>query len=153
MPNTYTQLHIQIVFAVKGRQNLLPKKHKEELHKYITGITQKRNHKMLAINSLPDHIHIFVGLNPANSISDLVRDIKTNSSAYITEQKFVPQKFNWQEGYGAFSYSHSHIDAVVKYILNQEKHHRKKTFREEYLDFLHKFGIDYDEKFLFDWIE
>ena len=102
---------------------------------------------------MPDHIHIFVGLNPVNSISDLVRDIKTNSSSFITQQKFVSQKFNWQKGYGAFSYSHSHIDAVVKYILNQEEHHRKQTFREEYLDFLRKFEIEYNEKFLFDWIE
>ncbi|MES2619397.1 MAG: IS200/IS605 family transposase [Bacteroidota bacterium] len=152
MPHTYTQLYIQIVFAVQGRQNLISQQHKEELHKYITGIVQKRNHKMLAINSMPDHTHIFVGLKPTQSISDLVRDIKTNSSSFITEKKFVRGKFNWQEGYGAFSYSHSHIDAVVKYILNQEEHHRKKTFREEYIDFLKKFNVEYDEKYLFEWI-
>ncbi len=153
MPNTYTQLYIQIVFAVQGRQNLIPKQHKEELHKYITGIVQKRNHKLIAINSMPDHAHIFVGLNPAQSISDLVRDIKTNSSSFITEKKFVHQKFNWQEGYGAFTYSHSQIDAVVKYILNQEEHHKKETFREEYIHFLKKFNVEYDEKYLFSWIE
>ena len=153
MANTYTQLYIQIVFAVKGRQNLIPKSRKEELHKYITGIVQKRKHKMLAINSMPDHIHIFVGLHPEQSISDLVRDIKTNSSSFITENNFVNQKFNWQQGYGAFSYAQSQIDAVVKYILNQEVHHRKKSFKEEYLEFLQKFAIEYDERYLFDWID
>ncbi len=153
MPNTYTQLYIQIVFAVEGRQNLIPKQHKEELHKYITGIVQKRNHKMIAINSMPNHAHIFVGLKPTQSISDLVRDIKTNSSSFITEKKFVRGKFSWQEGFGAFSYSHSQVDAVVKYILEQETHHKKDTFREEYIRFLKKFNVEYDEKYLFDWIE
>jgi len=153
MSNTYTQLYIQLVFAVHGRQNLLPKQYKEELHKYITGIVQKRNYKMLAINFMPDHAHIFVGLNPTLSISDLVRDIKTNSSTFITEKKIVPDKFKWQEGYGAFSYSQSQVDAVVKYVLNQEEHHRKKTFREEYIDFLKKFNVEYDERYLFEWIE
>jgi REP element-mobilizing transposase RayT len=153
MPNKYTQLYIQMVFAVQGRQSLIPKQHKEEIHKYITGITQKRDHKMLAINSMPDHIHIFIGLNPAQSISDLVRDIKSNSSAFIADKKLAKGKFSWQEGYGAFSYAHSQIDSVVKYILNQEEHHEKKTFKEEYFDFLKKFEIDYEEKYLFEWIE
>lgn len=153
MANTYTQLHIQLVFAVKGRENLIPQKHKEELHKYITGIVQSRVNKMLAINAMPDHIHIFLGLNPANSISDLVRDIKTNSSTFITQQKLTPHKFNWQEGYGAFSYAQSQVDAVIQYVLNQEQHHKKQTFKEEYLQFLNKFEIEYDEKYLFDWIE
>lgn len=153
MANTFTQLYIQLVFAVQGRQNLIAKQHKEELHKYVTGIVQKRNHKMLAINCMPDHIHIFIGMKPVQSISDLVRDIKTNSSAFITDKKIVKGKFNWQEGYGAFSYSHSHIDAVVKYVLNQEAHHRKKTFKEEYLEFLQKFDIANDPKYLFEWIE
>jgi REP element-mobilizing transposase RayT len=153
MPNKYTQLYIQMVFAVQGRQSLIPKQHKEEIHKYITGITQKRDHKMLAINSMPDHIHIFIGLNPAQSISDLVRDIKSNSSAFIADKKLAKGKFSWQEGYGAFSYAHSQIDSVVKYILNQEEHHEKKTLKEEYFDFLKKFEIDYEEKYLFEWIE
>ena len=108
---------------------------------------------MLAINCMPDHIHIFLGMKPVQSISDLVRDIKTNSSTFITGKKMVKGKFNWQEGYGAFSYSHSHIDSVVKYVLNQEAHHRKKTFKEEYLEFLQKFDIAYDPKYLFEWIE
>jgi REP element-mobilizing transposase RayT len=153
MANTFTQLYIQVVFAVQGRQNLISKQHKEELHKYITGIVQKRNHKMLAVNCMPDHTHIFIGIKPVQSISDLVRDIKTNSSTFITDKKIVKSKFNWQEGYGAFSYSHSHIDSVVKYVLNQEEHHRKKTFKEEYLEFLQKFDIEYDPKYLFEWIE
>ena len=131
MANTFTQLYIQLVFAVQDRANLIPKNHKEELHRYITGIVQDRNHKMLAINCMPGHTHIFIGLKPTQSISDLMRDIKTNSSTFISNKKFVKGKFNWQQGYGAFSYSHSHIDAVVKYILNQEEHHKKKTFKEE----------------------
>ena len=153
MSNTFTQLYIQFVFAVQGRANLIPKSHKEDLHRYIAGIIKERSHKLLAINSMPDHIHIFVGLKPNQSISDLVRDIKTNSSAFISDKKFVKSKFHWQEGYGAFSYSHSHIDAVVKYILKQEEHHQTKTFKEEYLAFLKKFDVQYDEKYLFEWIE
>jgi REP element-mobilizing transposase RayT len=153
MANTFTQLYIQLVFAVQGRANLIPKAHKEELHRYITGIVQDRNHKMLAINCMPDHTHIFIGLKPTQSISDLMRDIKTNSSTFITNKKFVKSKFNWQEGYGAFSYSRSHINAVVKYIANQEEHHSTRTFKQEYLSFLKKFAIEYDEKYLFEWIE
>lgn len=153
MANTFTQLYIQFVFAVQGRTNLIPKSHKEELHRYITGIVQDRNHKMLSINCMPDHTHIFIGMKPTQSISDLMRDIKTNSSTFITNKKFVKGKFNWQEGYGAFSYSHSHIDMVAKYVRNQEEHHRTKTFREEYLSFLKKFEIEYDVKYLFEWIE
>jgi len=153
MPNTYTQLYTQFVFAVKGRQNLISKKHKEELHKYITGIVQKRNHKMIAINCMPDHAHIFVGMNPAQSISDLARDIKSNSSTLITDKKLVSGKFYWQEGFGAFSYSHSHIGNVARYIENQEEHHRAVTFKEEYLMFLKKFNVEYKEQYLFEWIE
>ena len=153
MANTFTQLHIQFVFAVQGRMNLIPKAHKDEIHKYISGVVTERKCKMLAINSMPDHIHIFIGLHPSQSISDLVRDIKTNSSSFITGKKMVKGKFNWQEGYGAFSYSHSHINTVVRYILNQEEHHQIKSFKEEYLAFLQKFEIKYDEKYLFEWIE
>jgi len=133
--------------------NLIPKERKDELHKYITGIVQKREHKMLAINCMPDHTHIFVGMKPTQSISDLMRDIKTNSSTFITSEKIVKGKFNWQGGYGAFSYSHSHIDEVVKYVLNQEEHHSTRTFKQEYLSFLKKFEIEYDERYLFEWIE
>ncbi len=153
MANTYTQIYIHVVFAVQGRQNLIPKEHKEELHKYITGIVQNKGQKLIAINSMPDHVHIFMGMKPTIVLSDLVRDIKNNSSTFINEKKWVRGKFNWQKGFGAFSYGHSQIDAVVKYIQNQEEHHEKKTFREEYLEMLQKFAVEYDEKYLFDWID
>ena len=153
MPNTYSQIYIQIVFAVKGRQNLIDKSHREELHKFITGIAQKRGQKLLSIFAMPDHVHLFIGLQPNCSISDLVRDIKAGSSKFINDSKWINGKFNWQEGFGAFSYSRSHIDNVVKYILNQEEHHKKKTFKEEYLDFLKKFEIEYEERYLFDFID
>jgi len=153
MANTYTQIYLHVVFAVEGRQNLIPKRHKEELHKYITGIIKNKKQKLIAINSLPDHIHIFVGMKPNIALSDLVRDIKNNSSSFIDKKRWVRGKFNWQEGFGAFSYGHSQIDRVVRYIQNQEKHHAKKTFKEEYLQMLEKFQVKYDEKFLFDWID
>ncbi len=153
MPNTYSQIYIQIVFAVKGRESLISNIHREELHKYITGIVQNRGQKMLSIFCMPDHVHLLIGLKPSISISDLVRDIKAGSSNFINQQHWVKGKFNWQEGFGAFSYSKSQIDTVIKYILSQEEHHKKTTFREEYFDFLKKFEIDYDEKYLFEWIE
>jgi len=133
MPNTYSQIYIQIVFAVQGRKNLIPKQHREELHKYITGIVQKREHKMLSVFCMPDHIHLLVGLKPFMAISDLARDIKVGSSNFINDKKWIQGKFNWQEGYGAFSSSRSQIDDAIKYILNQEDHHRGKTFRDEYI--------------------
>jgi REP element-mobilizing transposase RayT len=141
------------VFAVQGRQNLIPKEHKEELHKYITGIVQNKGQKLIAINSMPDHAHVFIGMKPNIALSDLVRDIKNNSSGFINEKKWVRGRFNWQKGFGAFSHSHSQIDAVAKYILNQEKHHAKRTFKEEYLEMLKNFAVEYDEKYLFEWIE
>jgi putative transposase len=153
MPNTYSQIYIQIVFAVKGRQNLIATHNREELHKYITGIVQNREQKMLSIFAMPDHTHLLVGLKPSIAISDLVRDIKAGSSNFINEKRWIQGKFNWQEGFGAFSYSKSQIDSVIKYILNQEEHHRKVTFKEEYLEFLKKFEIEYDERYLFEWIE
>ena len=153
MANTYTQIYIQIVFAVKGRQNLISKENREELHKFITGIVSNRNQKLFAVFAMPDHVHILVSMSPVISISDLVRDIKAGSSKFINEKRWMNGKFNWQEGYGAFSYSKSSIDSVVKYILSQEEHHKKKTFKEEYFDFLQKFKIEYDPKYVFEWIE
>ena len=153
MPNTYSQIYIQIVFAVKGRQNLIAKENREELHKFITGIISNREQKLFAIFAMPDHVHILVSMKPNISISDLVRDIKAGSSKFINDNNWIRQKFNWQEGYGAFSYSKSSVDNVIKYILNQEEHHKKKSFRDEYLDFLEKFEIEYDPKYLFEWIE
>jgi len=152
MANTYTQIYIHVVFAVQGRQNLIPKEHKEELHKYITGIVQNKKQKLIAINCMPDHSHIFIGMKPSIALSDLVRDIKNNSSAFINEKKWVRGKFNWQEGFGAFSYGHSQIEVVVKYIQNQDDHHAQKTFKEEYLEMLKKFAVEYDEKYLFKWV-
>jgi putative transposase len=153
MPNTYSQIYIQIVFAVKGRENLIAERNREELHKFITGVIQKRDQKMLSIFCMPDHTHILVGLTSSIAISDLVRDIKTASSKFINDKKWVKGKFNWQEGYGAFSYSKSQIDNVAKYILNQKEHHKRKTFKEEYIEFLEKFEVDYEAKYLFEWIE
>ena len=153
MAGTYSQLYIQIVFAVKGRENLINNLWKDELHKYISGIIKGKNQKSIIVNGMPDHIHAFVGLRPSMSISDLVRDIKNNSSNFINEKKFIKGKFSWQEGFGAFSYSHSDIEKVYQYILNQEQHHKKINFKNEYLELLKKFEIEFDEKYLFEWIE
>ncbi len=153
MPNTYTQIYIQIVFTVKGRQNLISEMHREELQKFITGIITNRSQKMLAIYAMPDHIHILIGFKPNMSISDLVRDIKAGSSKFINDSKWINGKFNWQEGFGAFSYSKSHLDNVVKYILNQKEHHHKQSFKEEYFQLLKEYEIDFDERYLFEWIE
>lgn len=150
MPNTYSQLYIQIVFAVKGRQHFIRESFREELQKYIGGIITKKNQKLFAIYCMPDHVHILVSINPDCRISDLVRDIKANSSSFIKEKSNI-REFHWQEGYGAFSYSKSQIDNVVNYILNQPLHHKTKTFREEYVDFLKRFEIDYKEEFLFEF--
>lgn len=152
MSGTYSQIYIQIVFAVKGRENIINKTWENELFSYISGIITKKGHKSIIVNGASDHIHVFVGIKPSLPISDLVRDVKNNSSNFINEKKFVKGKFSWQEGYGAFSYSHSQIEQVYNYILNQEHHHSKKSFKEEYLDFLQKFGIEYNDKYLFEWI-
>lgn len=153
MANTYTQIYIHIVFAVKGRTNLIKTEHKEELYKYIAGIIRNKKQKLIAINGMPNHVHIFIGMKPSIALSDLVRDIKNNSTNFINDKRWVRDRFNWQEGFGAFSYGHSQIDSVVKYIQNQEKHHARKTFKEEYMNMLKKFNIDYKDKYLFDWID
>lgn len=151
--STYSQLYIQVVFAVKNRQALIKEDWEERLYQYITGIVQSKGQKMLAINGVSNHIHIFINIKPNCSIADLVREIKKSSNKFINENKFTPFKFQWQEGYGVFSYSHSHIDRVAKYVMNQKEHHRKKTFKEEYLEMLQKMNVDYDNKYLFDFIE
>ncbi len=151
MPGTYSQIYIQVVFAVKGRENLIANNWKNDLHKYIAGIIKGKDQKPIIVNGMPDHIHAFIGIKPSMRISDLVRDIKNNSTNFINDNKFVRGKFSWQEGYGVFSYSHSQINDVYNYIANQEEHHKKKSFREEYLELLKKFEIEYDEKYLFDW--
>ncbi|MEO7922226.1 MAG: IS200/IS605 family transposase [Chitinophagaceae bacterium] len=149
MANTYTQLHIQLVFAVKYRAALIQKSWKGELHKYITGIFQQNGHKMLQVNSMPDHIHIFIGLNPAQSISSIIQNVKAESSKWIKAKMFCVQPFAWQGGYGAFSYSKANVPQVIRYIQNQEVHHKKETFLEEYLRFLKDFDIEYNEQYVF----
>lgn len=153
MPNTYTQLIIQFVFAVKNRDSMINENIRSMVEKYIAGIITNNNHVLLAQYCMPNHCHILLGLNPIQSISDLAKDIKSNSSKWINENKLIPFKFNWQEGYGAFSYSKSHLNTVINYILKQKEHHKKKTFKEEYIEFLEKFNVEYNEKYLFRWIE
>ena len=143
MAGTFSQIYIQIVFAVKGRENLIDKSWKTELHKYIAGTIKGKEQKPIIVNGMADHIHAFVGLRPTMAISDLARDIKNNSSKFINEKGFVKGKFSWQEGYGAFSYSHSQIGNVYNYILNQEEHHKKKTFTQEVNEFMQKYGWAY----------
>jgi putative transposase len=153
MGNTYSKVYLQFIFTVKGRQNLIPQKNNNELQKYITGIIQNRNQKMLAINNMPDHVHLLVGFGTTMSMADFMEEVKAISSKFINEKAWIKGKFEWQRGYGVFSYSRSQIDNVIKYIMNQQEHHKKRTFKEEYIDFLKKFEVEYDEKYLFEWIE
>ncbi len=151
MANTYSQIYIQVVFAVKNRNALIHHSWDEKLFQYITGIIKNKGQKVIVINGVADHIHIFIGLKPNCNLSDLVREVKKASNMFINDNKLSKYKFSWQTGFGAFSYSKSHIDAVYKYIINQKNHHKKKAFKEEYLDFLKKYEIPYEEKYLFDW--
>jgi REP element-mobilizing transposase RayT len=153
MANTFSQIYIQIVFAVQGRQNLIASEWREELYKYITGIVKNHEQKLIAIGGVSDHIHILIGFKPNFEISKLVQEIKANSSRFINKKQFVKGKFVWQEGFGAFSYSRSQLDTVIRYIENQEKHHSKKSFKKEFIEFLEHFEVAYDEKYLFEWIE
>ncbi len=149
MANTYTQIHIQSVFAVKWRMRLIHHTWKDELYKYITGIVQAHDHKVLAINGMPDHVHLFFGMRPTQSLSGLMQDVKGSSSKWINEREFTRGKFAWQEGYGAFSYNKSQVNDVITYIQNQEVHHQKKKFIDEYNDLLKKFDVDFDERYIF----
>lgn len=153
MANTYTQPFVQVVYAVKGQQNAVPVHHCETLHKYTTAVVQNDGDKMLAVFYMPDHVHFLVGLNPEVSISQMVQDVKRATTNIINEQRLTPLHFTWQKGYGAFSYSKSQAPNVIRYVLNQEEHHRKQTFRREYLDVLEKSGIDYDEKYLLEFYD
>ncbi len=153
MPGTFSQIYIQVVFAVKGRDSLIDASWQEELYKYTSGIVKNKEQKMLAINGMPDHIHFLIGMRPSCCLSDLVREIKKSSNDFIKEKRFSKFKFQWQEGYGAFSYSHSSLDNVIGYIMNQKEHHKKQTFKDEYLSFLKKFGIEFKDEYLFEWIE
>ncbi|MGK2860829.1 MAG: IS200/IS605 family transposase [Chitinophagaceae bacterium] len=149
MANTYTQIHLQVIFAVKKRTGLIQKEWKDELYKYITGIIQAHDHKLLAINGMPDHLHVFFGMRPTQSLSDLMQDVKQDSSKWINQKKFIKEKFEWQGGFGAFSYSKSQASRVIAYVQNQEVHHRKITFLDEYKTFLEKFEVNYDERYIF----
>ncbi len=149
MANTYTQIHIQVVFAVKNRNALIHDNWKVELYKYMTAIIQNESHKVLAINGMPDHVHVLFGMRPVQSLSDLMKKLKGESSKWINQKGFCKHRFHWQEGYGAFSYSKSQLPAVIKYIRNQKEHHKQKTFMEEYVDFLKSFEINYDEQYIF----
>jgi REP element-mobilizing transposase RayT len=153
MANTYTQMYVQIVFSVQGRANIISERFRDELEKYICGIVSANKCKPIAIYCNPDHSHVFVGIHPTISVSKITEQIKSGSSNWINERKFIVGKFNWQDGYGAFTYSKSQVDNVVKYIQNQPEHHKKQTFREEYLLLLEKFEIVYDTKYLFEWYE
>ncbi|MBX9782590.1 MAG: IS200/IS605 family transposase [Chitinophagaceae bacterium] len=153
MANTYTQIYIQIVFAVKGREHFIKEPFREELQKYMTGIVQNKNQKLYSIYCMPDHTHLFVSMKPDVSISDLTRDVKSNSSSFLKEKKLVPETFSWQSGFGAFSYSKSQAKDVIHYIEHQPEHHKKKTFRQEYMEFLNKFEIDFKEEYLFEFYD
>lgn len=153
MPNTYTQLHIQLVFAVKYRAALIQREWKERLHQYMTGIIQQNKHKMLQVNSMPDHIHVLIGLRPDQSISSLVQNVKSETTKWIKINNFCKAPFGWQEGFGAFSYSKTHVDDVIRYIQNQEIRHKKETFFDEYRKLLRAFEIEYDEKYIFKALE
>jgi REP element-mobilizing transposase RayT len=153
MANTYSQIYVHVIFAVEGRQNLIRPQHNDELQKYVTGIVSAQKQKLIAINNMPDHAHILLGLQPDKALSDLVGDIKSGSSAFIKRKRWVAGQFSWQEGFGAFSYSRSQLDTVIRYIQNQQKHHGKKTFREEYIQLLEKFGVAYDKRYIFKTVD
>ena len=149
MPNTYTQIHVQFIFAVKYRRALIDTLWKDELHKYITGIIQNKTHKMLQVNTMPDHLHMLIGFRPDENMSQLIQIVKSESTKWINDNNLTHQKFGWQDSFGAFSYSKSHVPDVIKYIQNQEQHHKKQTFLEEYIAFLKAFEIQFDERYIF----
>jgi REP element-mobilizing transposase RayT len=153
MANTFSQIYIQTVFAVSGRMSLITPTFKEDLYKYIAGIVRNQGQKLISINGMPDHVHILIGLKPSMALADLVRDIKADSTTYINKNRWVRGKFTWQEGYGAFSYGHSQLDTIISYIQNQEKHHSRRSFKNEYMGLLRKFDIAFEDKYVFDFVE
>ena len=153
MPDTYTQINIHVVFVVSKRENLLLPHFKPQLCEYLNGILKKRDHYPLAVNGYYDHVHVFFEMHPSQALSDIVRDLKSISSKWINDNKFLPGNFRWQDGYGGFSYSRSQRDGVIKYIMNQEEHHRKVTFREEYLKMLKSFDVEFKEQYLFEFFD
>lgn len=152
MANTFSQIYIQTVFAVENRQSLITPAFKADVYKYIAGIVRNQGQKLIAINGMPDHVHILIGLKPAMALADLVREIKSDSTNFINEQKLLRGRFNWQEGYGAFSYGHSQLNTVIRYIQNQEKHHHKHSFRSEYMTLLRKYDIAFEDKYVFKFL-
>jgi REP element-mobilizing transposase RayT len=153
MANTFSQIYIQTVFAVSSRQSLIKAEFKEELYKYVSGIVRNQGQKLIAINGMPDHVHILIGLRPSMALADLVQEIKADSTNFINKKRVIRGRFSWQEGYGAFSYGHSQLDTIIRYIQNQEKHHSRRSFKNEYLTLLRKFDIAFDAKYVFDFIE
>jgi len=149
MANTYTQIYIQVVFTAEGRQSLIEPKHNDELQKYITGIVSGQKQKLIAVNNMPDHLHTLIGLQPDLSLSELVRDVKAAASKFINDKRWMMGRFSWQEGFGAFSYSRSQLGDVIRYIENQQKHHSKQSFKDEYIELLEKFGVEYDQRYVF----
>src|SRR6266567_5173408 len=153
MANTFSQIYIQTVFAVSGRLSLIRNDFKEDVYKYITGIVRNQKQKLISINGMPDHVHILIGLRPVMALADLVEEIKKDSSNFINRKKWIRGRFSWQEGYGAFSYGHSQLDTIIRYIENQEQHHARRSFKNEYLAWLKKFEIPFEEKYIFQFIE
>ena len=153
MANTFSQIYIQTVFAVSSRQSLIKPAFQEDLFKYIAGIVRNQKQKLIAINGMPDHIHILIGLKPSMALADLVRDIKAESTTHINKNRWVHGRFSWQEGYGAFSYGHSQLNTIIRYVQNQEKHHERRSFKNEYFALLRKFDIAFEDKYVFDFIE
>ncbi|MFN5416576.1 MAG: IS200/IS605 family transposase [Flavobacteriia bacterium] len=153
MPNTYHQIFVQIIFAVRNRKRLIDQSWEEDLHKYITGIIQQKNQTLIAINGVEDHIHILINMKPTCCLSDLVREIKKSSTKYINENKYSQEAFHWQEGFGVFSYNARQVEMIKNYIFRQKEHHRQKSFKSEYVKLLEEFEVDYKEEYLFDWIK
>ena len=152
-PGTFTQIYIQLIFSPLYREALLHPPIRPDIFRYMSGIVTNLGHKSIIVNGMADHVHLFIGLNPKLSISETVKEVKRASSLFINQQKFFPGKFQWQSGYGGFSYSQSHIERVYQYILNQQEHHKKKSFREEYMGFLKKYNIEFENQYLFEFFD
>ena len=153
MANTYSQMYAQIIFSPKGRENLILPSFEERIYQYTTGVVRDKGQKLIAINGMPDHLHLFIGFKPNMAIADLVREVKTSTTKFINNNRFLPGRFAWQDGYGCFTYAHSQVDAVAQYVMNQKQHHRTKTFKEEYGALLHKFEVAYDDRYVFEYYE
>jgi REP element-mobilizing transposase RayT len=151
--STYSKIYIHVVFVVNGRQSLIQPQWEEKLYKYITGIVQNKQQIMVAINGMPDHIHFLIAMKPTCCLSDLVREIKNSTNEMINAESLTSHKFKWQEGYGAFSYTHYSLDTIINYIANQKEHHAKNKFKEEFIDLLKNHQVSYEEKYLFEWID